>query len=126
MSFFTTWATKPKVKKKAKTKKKTPQEMMDAQADDQIAMLGGAEIKTADGKNLKKSWWDQKTKIVDVRIGVMPLNNTDNDIIAQTKEDYQSILQALKNWEQDPELKKRVMEVHEVLTKPKEKKKNEA
>ena len=53
----------------------------------------------------------------------MPLNNTDNDIIAQTKEDYQSILQALKNWEQDPELKKRVMEVHEVLTKPKEKKK---
>jgi hypothetical protein len=56
----------------------------------------------------------------------MPLNNTDNDIIAQTKEDYQSILQALKNWEQDPELKKRVMEVHEVLTKPKEKKNQEA
>lgn len=126
MSFFADWATQPKQKKKTATKQKTPDEMIQAQVKDQLDILAGKEVKTADGKSNKKSWWNEETKVVDIRIGVMPLNNTENDIIAQTKGDYQSILEALKNWEDDKDLKKRITEIHKVVTKPKAKKKKEA
>ena len=122
MSFFAKWATKPKTKKNATAKKKTAHEIIQDQVNDQLAILSGSEIKTADGKSTKKSWWNEATGVIDARIGVMPINNTNNDFIAQTKEDYKAFLEALNNWQDHSDLKKRIEEIHAVITKPKEKK----
>lgn len=120
--FFQTYATYPRTRKPTKAKQKTPDDMILPQIKDQERILDGERVLTADGKNEKKSWWNKETGVVDARIGVQAINTSENEIRCQTEEEFRNILEVLKKWKDYPDLKERIMEIHETSTKPKKSK----
>lgn len=118
MSFFN----KFKLKEKAVRVAKTPltfSERVQLTINEQMSIATGETILNPKG-NPKKSWFDEKKGEVKPKVGIYPLFG-EKPLECSSKTQFIEILGALKNWENDNDLKPYFAEVEK-----KEKERNEA
>lgn len=97
------------VEKKVESKSRDFETLVADTISEQRRIAGGAQIPTKKNKDgeqqYKKSWRDEKTGVVDARIGVTPILGDQR--YTMNKEQYGAFLDVLENnWQTDDELKK--------------------
>lgn len=115
--------------KAAKTapKKKTPAEKMAQNIQDQIDILSGKQVINSNNSP-KKSWLTtvkmngKEVQVVKPTIGNRAIFSGEGFAVAN-REEALELIEAMRNWEQDEEMKNSVLAIYEDLSKPKQKKK---